>query len=1049
MKKPDHERVLASLKDFQRDTVDYAFRRLWTDDDWTKRFLVADEVGLGKTMVAKGVIAKTVDYLWDKEERIDVVYICSNSQIARQNLSRLNVVGGTVMRHADRLTLLPQVIRDLRGQKINFVSFTPGTSFSVGSSGGASRERVLLHTMLAERWGRDVIHKAAWVKFFRGGVRRDRFEGQLRWFDRESLDQQLVDSFHEEIARAVGPQGGALRDELEACAAEYTHLRSRAPDELRWRRDRLVGMLRHLVAKAGVEHLEPDLVILDEFQRFKDVLDGDGYGADLAREVFDHVNARVLLLSATPFKMYTLPDEPAGDDHFADFNRTVEFLGGREAAGRVRRDLRTMRDAALAGAQPEGAAARGRVEAELRRFMARTERLASTPDRDGMLAQRDMPGLALGVQDLEAWVTFDKVARALDRHDVFEYWRSTPYPLNLMERNSYLVRQHFEAAVEREDPELARVLDGAGGLLSWQDIVHYRRVDPGNAKLRGLLADVLDRGAWQLAWLPPSLPYYNPRGAYAEPELADFTKRLIFSAWAVVPKSVAVMTSYEAERRTIEASGVEHRDYDAHRPVTPPLQYRQSGTTAALLFPQPALARLGDPLAIAREHGAMPMDRDWLIGIVRHRVDAALGRIAHLKTHGGATDSRWYWAAPALMGATEGGTGVGEFVSQVRREAESGGEDGPGWLNEHLRLFERLDGAATLDDVERIGLGAWPHDLAEVLTELALGGPGTLALRALSRVCGGGDSLDDPQVRASAFTVAQGLRSLFNKPEIVALLRTVEGEVYWREVARHCLDGCLQAVLDEYAHVLVESEGLQDVELLRRAPRIAEVMAEALSIRTAANVVEDVRVEDGRVVADAQRMSSHFAARYGRTQASDSALMREGTVRVAYNSPFRPFVLASTSVGQEGLDFHTYSHAIVHWNLPGNPVDLEQREGRVHRYKGHAVRKNVARDFTGAALKSDDPDPWAAAFAAAVAARDGADSEVVPFWVYSSEGGAKIERYVPALPLSRELQHYRRLMRTVVTYRQLLGQPRQDELIQAMGEGTEWLRIDLSPPRPA
>ena len=70
----------------------------------------------------------------------------------------------------------------------------------------------------------------------------------------------------------------------------------------------------------------------------------------------------------------------------------------------------------------------------------------------------------------------------------------------------------------------------------------------------------------------------------------------------------------------------------------------------------------------------------------------------------------------------------------------------------------------------------------------------------------------------------------------------------------------------------------------------------------------------------------------------------------AYNSPFRPFVLASTSVGQEGLDFHTYSHAIVHWNLPSNPVDLEQREGRVHRYKGHAVRKNVAADTADAAL---------------------------------------------------------------------------------------------------
>nr|WP_270246095.1 helicase-related protein [Coprococcus sp. AM11-30B] len=42
----------------------------------------------------------------------------------------------------------------------------------------------------------------------------------------------------------------------------------------------------------------------------------------------------------------------------------------------------------------------------------------------------------------------------------------------------------------------------------------------------------------------------------------------------------------------------------------------------------------------------------------------------------------------------------------------------------------------------------------------------------------------------------------------------------------------------------------------------------------------------------------------------------------------RPFVLATTSIGQEGLDFHNYCCVIMHWNLPSNPIDLEQREGR-------------------------------------------------------------------------------------------------------------------------
>ena len=48
-RKPDLEKSLSVLKDFQRRTVDYVFRRLYLDgDDCVKRFLVADEVGLGK-----------------------------------------------------------------------------------------------------------------------------------------------------------------------------------------------------------------------------------------------------------------------------------------------------------------------------------------------------------------------------------------------------------------------------------------------------------------------------------------------------------------------------------------------------------------------------------------------------------------------------------------------------------------------------------------------------------------------------------------------------------------------------------------------------------------------------------------------------------------------------------------------------------------------------------------------------------------------------------------------------------------------------------------
>ena len=89
----DVNRHLGVLKDFQRNTVEYLFQRMYLDPNPATRFLVADEVGLGKTLVARGLIAKAIDWLRKEDVgRIDVVYVCSNSAIAAQNLARLNIL---------------------------------------------------------------------------------------------------------------------------------------------------------------------------------------------------------------------------------------------------------------------------------------------------------------------------------------------------------------------------------------------------------------------------------------------------------------------------------------------------------------------------------------------------------------------------------------------------------------------------------------------------------------------------------------------------------------------------------------------------------------------------------------------------------------------------------------------------------------------------------------------------------------------------------------------------------------------------------------------
>jgi hypothetical protein len=197
--------------------------------------------------------------------------------------------------------------------------------------------------------------------------------------------------------------------------------------------------------------------------------------------------------------------------------------------------------------------------------------------------------------------------------------------------------------------------------------------------------------------------------------------------------------------------------------------------------------------------------------------------------------------------------------------------------------------------------------------------------------------------------------------------------------------------------------------------------------------VEHITAQEGkrRVTVDEEPsigMRQRFAMRFGDARGeTEKGGARKEVVRKAFNSPFWPFVLVSTSVGQEGLDFHRYCHRVVHWNLPSNPVDLEQREGRVHRYKGHAVRKNVAAQHR-AALHHANGDVWRSAFAAAVQTRPPGESEMHPYWIYPGE--AKIERCVPNLPMSREVMRLHSLRRALTVYRMAFGHARQEDVIE-------------------
>ena len=326
----DAAAALAPLKDFQRHTVDYVIDRLYGDQDPVRQFLVADEVGLGKTMVARGVIARTIEKLWDTTKRIDILYICSNQAIAAQNINRLNVLNRDDLTLPTRMTLIPLQVRGEQGlnsNKVNFISLTPGTTFDLRSRTGVKQERALLRRLLEgcvsrPRGLHNLLQVTAGVESWNDAVRDLTLEG---------VDQRIITRFRDDVE-----SDEELLEELEAVCNLFPRRRETYPDHLFQRRNGLIGKLRGKLSHACVEALEPDLIIMDEFQRFRDLLHGKSPAAELARELFEYCDAdgqaaRTLLLSATPYRMLTLSgDEPDDGEHYRDFLETLCFLYGRK-----------------------------------------------------------------------------------------------------------------------------------------------------------------------------------------------------------------------------------------------------------------------------------------------------------------------------------------------------------------------------------------------------------------------------------------------------------------------------------------------------------------------------------------------------------------------------------------------------------------------------------------------------------------------------------------------------------------------------------------------
>lgn len=1043
--------ALDGLRGFQRRTVEHVFKRLYLDDQAADRFLVADETGLGKSMVARGVIAKAIELL-DRPDsgvnRIDVVYVCSNADLAKQNLSRLNVTGQKDIIESGRLTLLPTELAKLNApaapgtrKRVNFISLTPGTSFNVGGATGQAKERAVLFRIIAQLGviGEEQFDDA--VELLRAGASTEGFARRVKY-----MHEQFPDGFAVAVRnrfRTLAHQSGnlpAFRKALREATRD-------GAETVRPRMSAITGGLRGDLAQAGLDCLEPDLIILDEFQRFRGLLyspgtapDDEDSAAELARQFLNYKGAKLILLSATPYKAHTGANEADGDDHAADFRQLLRFLSserpgymeGLEADldGRRTQLLRQVPDDALTH----------RIEDGLKLFMSRTER--PQLGKDDMLAVIEMAPTDVRAGDLTSYKSLSALFRATRTGNPMEYWKSVPMFAHFL--TDYKVGRMLDGRIHCDREAVDPVLPA----LSTIDADAYRSygaVETDNAKFRAVREHTVGQGWWKLLWMPPSLPYVAPSGAFAEVG-PDVTKQLVFSAWNAAPTAITTMLSYEAERQILEGSPLHGENTaEARKRFRGRLRFRvrdgepQAMSTLALFIPHTALALAGDPLESASlSNSVVPS------GTVRAAAAAAgtamvggavvdassrLGTWASYFSLQGALPAEWKNNAKLV---TRELRQLDEYTQQLGKTSDAADADQDGGSEAGLYL-------AHVDRMLEAAAGE-PAGWEDGIEDLAVNSPANCLYRALNRVVP--DDFDGTELWKAAVFAASGLRTLFNRLDATELLDKLypEGD-YWQKVLRYCEAGNLQAVLDEYVFQLRSQQAPGEITT-EQLWTLADDIRRSLSIKPAQMLAKypDGSHED-------LRMGSRFAVRYSNAKTDDGDSNRMPDVRRAFNSPFWPFVLASTSVGQEGIDFHWWAHSVIHWNVPGNPVDFEQREGRVHRYLGHAVRKNVAEAHGAEVLKPGVTDPWEALFSVAsadVAAHpEDSSTEFAPHWIHP--GAHKIERRLLDHPLSRDVPRTKHMLAGLAKYRLTLGQARQDDLLGLIKDGAETKPLDLRP----
>ena len=1000
---------MSAPKPFQKAAVDAAFAA-FADPDGRRRFLVADEVGLGKTVVAKELACRMAD---DGRRPLTIYYIANGHAVSHQNKSRVvDFLGDSQLQDAiktpDRLSLI--AVEKRPATPVLIYALTPATSFPGAKArltGGRKEERAFLKVLLEQSY-------PSFARNLDPDILRLSARGSWDWAVTEAEKKFAMSppGLRQRFREALGVEFGVPVRAMLDLALHGDPARRIKP----LRPTTFVGRLRRALALATLRHQPPDLVILDEFQRYRQLLDEKDADPLLKALLEPEGSARrpaILLLSATPYPYLTTRwEEARGALAHAELLKLIEFLAGSDTRDRARdlfavfgdklRAISAHSDASRPELMEEVAEAR-RLRDELRQLMtpvmSRTER-DSVASSDPLAGTRFLHADPLP-EDFQVYRHLAESFAEQVRYEALPYWSSVPLPAqSLGPRYAAWKKARIKAA-----PKLTRMTRERRNKLNapaeWPD-----------AKLRAL-SGVAPPALLSLPWVAPSLAWWPLRGGWAataDPKTGTDPKLLMFSRFRATPPSVAALLSFGVEARCLpKKQGGYEKAYRRRRFKLAAIP----GPVMAAFHPSPWLIRNTDPLAKAGAPLAAVRKE------IRRQILAALPRgIVERDT----------------VKARRRHRSIARVLASIERMAGIAEQSAAGWssaIGDDRAAQSAVRKWRQTPPIDRLS----PAELSD-LVDYAIGAPGVVLGRALRRH--DPTILDGPRYPELVQLSWQGLRAYLDNPVI---LSSLPGRNAVERVMGAVVDGGFESVLDE--HFWLRAQNLHE-----GAAGLSRDLKASLGLRAGSFSFHGIGGQSHKIP-----VRCHVAVPFGDAEAepvvkveggvAPAAPARPDEVRRSFNTPFWPHVLATTSVGQEGLDFHPWCSHVVHWDLSSNPLDLEQREGRIQRYAGLSVRRKLAEELRDEVLGDpavDQGSPWRCVERHAERFVD--KSGLRPWWVHD---GAEIRRHVFERPFGRDMLRFAQLREQRMIYRLALGQPNQEDFIDVLSRGGEATRALLQP----